>query len=96
MYVDAMDVLLHHWFTSYDEARDVHERCGGFLLPHRAHFFITNDEGIRILGLNPRDPDWEHIGWDWVRPKDETAFSRLEEKRWIAAELPVTSPSPGP
>jgi len=89
-----MDVLLNRWFRSYDEARAVHDREGGFLLPHKGHFFITDDEGIRILGLNPADPDWERIGWDWVRPKDLAAWTRLEEQRWIASDPPRTGTQP--
>lgn len=42
---------------------------------------MTQSEGIRELGLDPDDPDWERIEWDWVRPKDSEAWERLREKR---------------
>ncbi len=30
------------------------------------------------LGVDPDDPDWERIGYDWLRPLDEAARGRLE------------------
>ena len=85
MYVSSMDVIMNRWFTSYEEARASLEQEGGYLLPYRSQFFVTPSEGIRELGLDPDDPDWERIGWDWVRPRDEAARARLEEKRVIAS-----------
>jgi hypothetical protein len=81
MYVSQMDAVLNRWFTDYDQARSSLESEGGYLLPYKAQFFVTTREGIRELGLNPNDPDWEGIGWDWVRPKDNEAWRRLKEKR---------------
>ena len=81
MYVPRMDAVLNRWFTSYPEARASLEAEGGYLLPYKSHFFVTLSEGIRDLGLNPDDPDWERIGWDWVEPKDLEAWDRLKEKR---------------
>lgn len=80
-----MDVFLSRWFASYDEARAARQESGGFLLPYRHHFFVAEAPAIRYLGLDPEDPDWERIGWDWVRPLDDEAFARLKEKREIAA-----------
>lgn len=85
MYVTSMDAVLNAWFTSYDAARSAREAGGGFLLPFGRHFFITTAEGVRELGLDPADPDWERIGWDWVRPRDQAAWDRLAEKRWMAS-----------
>ena len=45
---------------------------------------MTSREAIRELGLDPDDPDWERIGWDWVEPHDPQARERLLEKRLIA------------
>jgi hypothetical protein len=81
MLVPRMDAVLNRWFTSYEEARSSLESEGGYLLPYRSQFFITTEEGIKELGLNPEDPDWALIGWDWVRPKDGEAWKRLKEKR---------------
>jgi hypothetical protein len=81
MYVARMDAVLNRWFTSYEEARSSRESEGGYLLPYKKQFFVTEGEGIRELGLDPDDADWARIGWDWVRPKDGAAWGRLREKR---------------
>lgn len=81
MYVPRMDAVLNRWFTSYEEARAFLENEGGYLLPYKRQFFITEGEGIRELGLDPNDPDWALIGWDWVQPKDSDAWERLNQKR---------------
>lgn len=81
MYVPRMDAVLNRWFTSYEEARASLESEGGYLLPYKGQFFITEGEGIQELGLDPNDPDWALIGWDWVQPKDSDAWERLNQKR---------------
>jgi hypothetical protein len=85
MWVPSMDVYLCRWFTSYEEARAAREIEGGYLFPFRHHFFVAPGGALRELGLDPTDPDWERIGWDWVRPLDRLAWERLNEKREIAA-----------
>ena len=84
MYVPRMDIFLNSWFTDYDEARAFFEKDGRYLLPYRDQFVITEAGGIRELGLDPDDPDWEKIGRDWVKPKDPEAWERLNIKRIIA------------
>ncbi|HEX8161140.1 MAG TPA: hypothetical protein VF538_04670 [Pyrinomonadaceae bacterium] len=69
MYVPQMDAVVNRWFTSYEEARASRESEGGYLLPYKSQFFVTEGEGIRELGLDPEDPDWALIGWDWVAPE---------------------------
>jgi hypothetical protein len=81
MYVGRMDAVLNNWFTNYEEARAALDSQGGYLLPYKSQFFVTQSEGIRELGLDPDDPDWALIGWDWVRPQDSQARERLKEKR---------------
>ena len=81
MYVTRMDAVLNRWFTTYEEARASLEAEGGYLLPYKGQYFVTLGEGIRELGLDPDDPNWARIGWDWVRPKDSDAWERLKEKR---------------
>jgi hypothetical protein len=84
MYVARMDAVLNRWFTTYEAARASLDSEGGYLLPYENHFFVTLSEGIRDLGLDPNDPDWARIGWDWVQPKDSEAWQRLKEKRELA------------
>jgi hypothetical protein len=85
MYVPRMDPFRNRCFTSYDEARRALDSEGGYLLPHGGQFFLTVAGAIRELGLDPGDPDWERIGWDWVRPGDPEAWERLRLKREVAA-----------
>ena len=81
MFVPRMDAILSRWFTTYQEARASREREGGYLLPYKNQYFVTSSEAIRELGLDPADPDWAQIGWDWVRPRDAGAWQRLRAKR---------------
>jgi hypothetical protein len=73
--------MLNRWFARYEDARKSLEELGGFLFPYKHQFFVCEEEGIRILGLDPDDPDWEKIDWDWSRPRDQDAWNRLEVKR---------------
>jgi hypothetical protein len=81
MYVRRMDAILSQWFTTYEEAHVAREAEGGYLLPYKNQYFVTTSEAIRELGLDPEDPDWRRIGWDWVRPMDREAWERLKAKR---------------
>ncbi len=85
MYVSSMAVYLNRWFTCYEDARAARETDGGFLFPYQDQFFVAEPAAIRVLGLDPADPDWERIGFDWARPRDPEAFERLLLKREIAA-----------
>jgi len=84
MHSPEMDVFLNRWFTAYEGAKASLDAEGGYLFPYGNHFFITVAEAVRELGLDPDDPDWERIGWDWVRPKDPEAWERLRDKRQTA------------
>ena len=80
-YQTSLDVFLNRWFSNYDDARKAREAHGEFLLPYRHHFYVCKAEVIAALGLDPDDPDWEAIGFDCARPKDQQAFARLRSKR---------------
>jgi hypothetical protein len=81
MYVPRMAAILSRWFTTYEDARSSREAEGGYLLPYKNHYLVTTSEAIRELGLDPEDPDWARIGWDWVRPCNTEAWQRLKVKR---------------
>lgn len=92
MYVPGHDALINRWFARYEQARASLTSQGGFLLPYASQFFICEAEGIRLLGLDPEDPDWRAIGWNWVAPTDRAAWLRLLEQRIRAAKAaPVAS-----
>ena len=84
MYVPTMDAIVNRWFTSYESARASLQSEGGYLFPYGNQYFVTQGEGVRELGLDPDDPDWARIGWDWVRPLDPEARQRLLEKRELS------------
>ena len=81
MYVARMDAILNRWFTTYAEARASLRAEGGYLFPYRDQYFVTLREGVRELGIDPDDPDWERVGWDWVQPRDPEAWERLRAQR---------------
>lgn len=85
MWVPRMDAIVSRWFTAYETARASLEAEGGYLFPYEGMYFVTTREGVRELGLDPDDPDWARIAWDWVRPLDPPAWGRLKEKREFAA-----------
>jgi len=87
--------LLNRWFTDHAEARASLEAQGGFLLPFRDQFFVTESEGIRDLGLDPEDPDWEAVGHDLARPRDPAASARLCERRRKAIAAGIGPPTRG-
>ncbi len=80
---------LNVWFADYEEARahfaESRRRGEGHaLLAYRRQFLIVDRHFIAAIRLDPEDPDWEAIGWDWPRPRDPKARQRLYGKR-IAA-----------
>jgi hypothetical protein len=83
LYPDGWSSTLHPWFATYADAREAFEAPNGerkYLLAYQRHFFIAQRPFVEALGLNPDDPDWEAIGWDWARPRDVAARRRLYGK----------------
>lgn len=74
--------FLNHWFAHYQEAKAYQHAHGGYLLPYKHQFFISQADYIEHIGLNPNDPDWKKIDYDWAKPKDKSAWNRLY-KTWI-------------
>jgi hypothetical protein len=72
--------FLNEWYASYEVARKHLEQVGGYLLPYKAQFFICTPGYIKALGLDPDDPDWKLIDWDWVKPGNPDAWERLSLK----------------
>lgn len=85
LWVPSMAVFLNQWFSDYDAARTHLDAEGGYLLPYGSQYFVASAEAIRELGLEPDDPDWARINWDWIRPADTAAWERLRAKRALAA-----------
>lgn len=69
---------LNLWFATYAEAKEeLDKRSGCYLLFYRQSFFLAGAAHIRDLGLDPQDPAWQKMGFDWVCPQDQTAKHRL-------------------
>jgi hypothetical protein len=78
---------LNVWCRTYSEAKEYLSTHKGFyLLQYKEKCFLVQAPHIEGLGLDPGDPDWEKIGRDWVKPKDQEAKSRLREKLRQARE----------
>ena len=73
---------LNSWFASYEEAYAHLKSTQGFLLPYKSQFFICNADYMKHIGFDPSDPDWEHIGHNWVMHEDKEAWQRLYLK-WL-------------
>lgn len=74
--------FLNHWFANYAEAKTHLQTEGGFLLPYKSHYFVCDEHKIKQLGLDPEDPDWQSIGYDWAKPRNSSASQRLY-KKWV-------------
>jgi hypothetical protein len=69
---------LNLWFATYAEAKaELDKRSGCYLLCYRKSFFLAGAAHIRDLGLDPQDPAWQKMGFDWVCPQDQAAKHRL-------------------
>jgi hypothetical protein len=90
LYPKRCSGFLNHWFASYEEARAQRAERGGYLLAYKRHFFVVEGHFIETLGLDPQDPDWAAIGWDWARPRDANARGRLYGKL-LSRKDPVAS-----
>lgn len=75
------------WSADYKEACQIREETEGYLLAYRHHYLIVESDYIRTMGLDPDDPDWREIGFDWVKPGSLDARSRLYGKL-IDAQFP--------
>lgn len=86
----GLDVFLNRWFPRYEDARGVLDREGGYLFPYKHHFFVCTSDALRVMGLDPDDPDWERIKWDYARPFNKEAYDRLFQKRVDAINRGLT------
>jgi hypothetical protein len=77
---------LNRWYKTYAEAAAMRAESGGYLLGYKRQFVVVDQYFIESLGLDPADPDWEALGFDWVQPKNIAARSRLYAK--LVACLP--------
>ena len=74
---------LNKWFANYSDAKSEQKINGGFLMPYKYQFFICDADYLSMLGLDPKDPDWALIEFDWVKPENIKAWQRLFHK-WLS------------
>jgi hypothetical protein len=73
--------IMNGWHPNYESASNELKEIGGYLFPYKNQFFICDTGYIRALGLDPDDPDWALIEWDWAQPAaDKAAWERLNAK----------------
>ncbi len=87
---------LNLWYKTHQEASLIRQSCGRYLLAYRSQFLVVERGYIETLGLNPDDPDWSVIDFDWtmkdsVRPGSSAARARLYSN--LVAALPRESTS---
>jgi hypothetical protein len=77
---------INRWYKTYAEAAEVRKSSDGYLLGYKRQYGVVDRYFIESLGLDPADPDWGELGFDWVQPKDVAARTRLYGK--LVACLP--------
>lgn len=68
------------WYRDYAEAAEIRAQKNRYLLGYRKQFFVVDRYFLDTLGLDPDDPDWALMGFDWVQPLDVAARARLYAK----------------
>ncbi len=77
--------FLNLWFANYAEAKSHLQTKGGYLFPYKKQFFICEATYIKQLSLDPKDPDWKLIAFDWAKPENKEAWRRLY-KKWMQVQ----------
>ncbi len=78
----ACHALLNAWFTDADRARTALAATrGGFLLPYKRQFVVTQDQYIREMGLDPADTAWATLRRDLVAGYGSPAWAELAARR---------------
>lgn len=68
------------WSAHRDEAQQIREQHGGYLLGYRKQFVIVDRNFVQHAGSDPDDPDWQAIDRNWCCPRDWDAWRRLTLK----------------
>jgi len=83
---------LNHWTVDYGQAAALRAERGAYLLAYRTQYFLVERFFIKDLGLDPDDPDWQEMGFDWAKPSNLEARTRLYSK--LVAKLPREAATP--
>ena len=80
LYPPRCRAFINEWHVDYEIASLELGRTGGYLLPYKNQYFICQAAYISTLGLDPDDPDWALIGWNWIKPANQEAWERLNHQ----------------
>lgn len=80
LYPKGCGAFTNQWFSDYEQAREARGIAQGYLLTYKNHFFVVTRLYIETLGLDPDDPDWRAMGFDWARPTEPAARASLYAK----------------
>lgn len=72
---------LNAWYADYAQARADRDLKQWYLLAYKKDYLVVDRTYVESLGLDPDDADWAAMGFDWVRPSDLAARTRLYGKR---------------
>lgn len=78
------------WIAGHEEAREVRQQHGGFLLCYRTQFLIVDADYVTELGLDPESDLWLEVTRDWAAGAAPDARARLYA-RLFAERLPAAS-----
>ena len=78
---------LNLWFKTREEAIQVRNQRGGWLLAYRHQFFVAERPYIKSLGLDPNDSAWVALRFDWTTPGASDARASLYSK--LVSRLPA-------
>ena len=77
LYPNRCGGFLNLWYSGYHDAVTGQRASDGYLLAYRRHFMVVQAPFIEQLGLDPTASEWRRLGYDWVRPLDVGARTRL-------------------
>jgi len=92
LYPERCGSYLNHWTRDYAQASAMRAERGGYLLAYRADYFLAERGFIQALGLDPDDPDWQEMGFDWAKPANLDARTRLYSKLVSKLSREATTP----
>lgn len=75
--------FLNQWFAKYKEAKEYlttnKHNSQLFLLPYKNQFLVCDANCIEYMGLQPDNPDWNSINYNWAEPGDIKVWERLNQ-----------------
>jgi hypothetical protein len=93
LYPKRCDGHLNLWFRTHAEAISVRQGRQGYLLTYRRDFVVVDRSFIESLRLEPDDPDWQILHFDWARDDRSCIGARARLYAKLVAMLPPEAQS---